>query len=108
MKDSAEKVRRDFDFSKWLDSAETISTLSLSAIVVEGGFGVGPPPVTLPTDTTPLTINTSNSINADTGIRILWQAGTPGLTYKSTFIVTGSSSSRVKQVDVFVTVRPTL
>jgi ABC-type long-subunit fatty acid transport system fused permease/ATPase subunit len=109
-KDSADVRRFTVDFSQWLDAGETISALTTPVIVIEltaswtNGTYISTPPIP-PTDTTPLVIISSAILITGLQVQVLCGVGTPGLTYKITFVVTGASSGRQKQIDVLVTVR---
>ncbi len=112
-KDSAEvrRVTLDFFTDGWLDTAETIATVSVPLVVLEPSAGwvignavVSPAP--LPPDVTPLVVSAGPFIVQQGQLVQLFVAvGTPGLTYKVTLLVTGSSSGRTKQVDILVFVR---
>lgn len=111
-KDSADFRRATIDFitNGWLDANETIASFTTPVIVVEqnavyqnGAYVVTPPPP--PVDTTPLVLTSAFLVTGNQKIQLLLSVGTPGLTYKVTFVATGSSSSRQKQIDLLVTVR---
>lgn len=112
-KDSADLRRVTVDFTDWLDVNETISAVTAPVIVVEMNavFQIGawsatplPPPV----DSTPMIVVSTTVVDNGLMVQIMLDIGTPGLTYKVTFLATGSSSAREKQIDFFVTVRPVL
>jgi hypothetical protein len=111
-KDSAD-VRRavvDFITLNWLDLNETIASINTPVIVVEQQQVLNfpqPPvfPLPAPVDTTPLTLVSSIILSGNQKVQLLLGVGTPGLTYKVTFVATGSSSGRQKQIDILVTIR---
>lgn len=110
-KDSA-AVRRvivDFVTNGWLDALETIASKTAPTVVVEqlavwqnGVLATVPFPP--PSDTTPLVVNSSVLISTNQKVQLMLGAGTPGLTYKVTFTVTGTSG-RTEQVDILVFLR---
>lgn len=111
-KDSADFRRATIDFitNGWLDDNETITSITTPVIVVEqnatwvnGAYVTTPPPP--PVDTTPLVLTSSFIVSGNQLVQLLLSVGTPGLTYKVTFVATGSSSNRQKQIDLLVTVR---
>lgn len=107
-KDSADETRVTVDFTSWLDNAEVITGATMPVVVVEQTttcLGTTPPP---PVDTTPLLVASTTVVGAGLQVQMLLTAGTPGLTYKITFVASGSTSSRQKQVDILVSVRPPL
>lgn len=106
-KDSAEVRRVTVDFSLWCDTSEVISAVSTPAIVIEPFAVRNLPagvPIFTPPDTTPLTLYSAVLISAQQ-VQLMLQAGTPGLTYKLTFLATGSTSLRQHQCDLLITVR---
>lgn len=114
-KDSADIRRMVVDFQNdsagpWLDLNEVLSTVSQPVVVVEQGavwqYGafVNTPP-TPPVDTTPLVVNSAAIESDGTQVQLMVGVGTPGLTYKITFIVLGSTSGRTKQIDLLITIR---
>lgn len=122
-KDSADVRRFTVDFlndeaGPWLDDGEVISSITTPAITIEQyatwqyGSYVSPP-ITTPTDTTPLVIVSAGIIaptlngvsQGNVQVQIFVGVGTPGLTYKVTFVATGSTSGRQKQISVLVTIR---
>lgn len=112
-KDSADASRVTVDFTQWLDTNEKITSITSPTVVVEqaatwqaGAWTTQPPPPV--TDSTPLLVANSFIIANGTEVQLVITVGTPGLTYKVTFVATGSSSLRVKQIDLLVTVRPVL
>ena len=110
VKDSAELRRVTIDFSLWLDATEQVSATTTPAIIVEqlatwqqgAWVSTPPPPVT---DTTPLSLASSVIAAGGSQVMLMLGAGTPGLTYKVTFVATGGISGRQAQVDFTVTVR---
>lgn len=111
-KDSADvrRVTIDFVTNGWLDQSETLSGFTTPVIVVEqnavwqnGAYVVTPPPP--PVDSTPLTLVSSFLLTGNQMVQLLLGVGTPGLTYKVTFVATGGTSNRRKQIDILVTVR---
>ena len=113
-KDSAELRRVTIDFSKWLDTNETVSAVSSPGVVVQnatvwsqGGELVQAAPVQI-VDATPLQVSSIAVMPGGTEVRLMLSAGTPGLVYAVTFLATGSASARVCQIDVLVGVRTEL
>ena len=109
-KDNADVSRATIDFSQWLDVGEAVSALASPVVVVEqnaswqqGAYIATPPPPVV--DSTPLTVLSTTSVNSNLQLQIMLQAGTPGLTYKVTFIGVGSVSGRNKQIDLIVNIR---
>lgn len=108
-KDSADLRRATVDFitNNWLDSGETITSITTPAIVVEQNAVVNFPPgqaFPAPVDSTPLTLASSAIVSSSQKVKLMLSVGTPGLTYKVTFVATGTSG-RHKQVDLLVSVR---
>ncbi len=114
-KDSAEIRRITVDFAadqagSWLDPGEVIGSFSTPVIVVQqlAVWNCGVPMLgvaALPADTTPLQLINSAISTDGTQVGFLIGSGTPGLTYKFTFVAAGSLSGRTKQIDIIVTVR---
>lgn len=112
-KDSADASRVTLDFSQWLDTNETITAISTPTVVVEqlatwqaGAWTNQPPPPV--TDSTPLVVANSFIVDSSTQVQLILAVGTPGLTYKITFVATASSSFRLKQIDLLVNIRTVL
>lgn len=110
-KDSAtiRRVTVDFITNGWLDTGETILSVTTPVVVVEqiavwqnGTLATVPFP--LPPDTTPLAVNSIAIVSSSQKVQLMLGLGTPGLTYKVTFVATGSSG-RVEQIDLIVFVR---
>lgn len=111
-KDSADvrRVTVDFITNGWLDTNEQISTITTPVIVVEqnavwqvGAYIATPPPS--PVDTTPMTLVSAFIVSGNQKVQLMLTAGTPGLTYKVTFVATTATSLRQKQIDLIVTIR---
>jgi hypothetical protein len=103
-----------FDFTCWLNSGETISTISMPSVHVEAAAPVPPwqndypldnTSAYPPSDTYTLTIQSSTIASSSTQIQILVAAGTPGLSYVVSAVATSSATqSRHKQIDCIVTI----
>jgi len=111
-KDNADRRRIVVDFAilQWLDPGEIIASYTTPVVVVEQVLVQTNPyvttlPSTPPVDTTPLVVNDVAIIANGTQVQMYAEQGTPGLTYKVTFTVTGNTSTRIKQVDILVLVR---
>lgn len=109
-KDNADHTRVTVDFTQWLDTNETISSVTTPTVVAEqsavwqfGPFTPQPPPPIV--DSTPVTVQNSFIIAAGLMVQLILTAGTPGVTDKVTFVATGSSSFRQKQIDILVNTR---
>ena len=111
-KDSADvrRVTVDFIANNWLDTNEQLASITTPTIVVEqnaswqlGQYVTTPPPP--PADTTPLTLVNSFLVTGNQLVQLMLSSGTPGLTYKVTFVATAATSQRQKQIDLLVTVR---
>ncbi len=113
-KDSAElrRVTVDYFTNGWLDTGETISAVSTPVVVVEITAGIvldrgyevispAPPLV----DVTPLVVQSIYIVSQGQFVQLMLGLGTPGITYKVTFLATGATSGRIKQVDLLVTIR---
>lgn len=114
-KDSSEQRRITVDFSEWLDTDETIASTTTPVIVVEmlatwqsGVWSSNPPIVDPIADTTPLQLETMVTVTGGQMVQLWVGVGTPGVTYKLTFDATGSTSNRVAQIDILVSVRAPL
>lgn len=113
-KDTAEMSRYVVDLSDWLDDGEVIGSLSRFSLIAADGvplatawqtdYPFDPTAVDdLPADATPL-ILVGSSILGGTQASVIVGAGTPGLTYIVSYIATGSTSGRQREVDFHVTV----
>lgn len=113
-KDTAEVARYTVDLSGWLDTDEVIGSLSRFSLVVDDevelatAWQVDYPfdtttAASAVVDTTPLVL-TGATITNGTQANILVGAGTPALTYIVSYIATGSTSGRQKQIDFHVTI----
>jgi hypothetical protein len=109
-KDSAEVRRVTIDFSQWLDSNEALSAITGPVVAIEQmqvwqqGQWVTIPPGGI-VDATPLSVASAVILGSGTQARLMLTSGTPGITYKVTFVATAGTSGRQKQVDLIVTVR---
>jgi len=111
-KETAEISRAVFDYTCWLDGGETIalfgrSTIALGDCSCIGSWQVDYPCCTpcgdIPEDTNPLKWN-GITIDAGRMIEVLVGKGTPGLSYTVSFLSSGSSSGRLKQINFCVTI----
>lgn len=111
-KDSAtiRRVTVDFITNGWLDFDETIVSVTTPTVVVEqlAVFAPAGAPPALPADTTPMTVGSVAIVSNSQKVQLMLNNGTPGLTYKVTFVATGGTSARAEQIDFFVFVRPIL
>lgn len=109
----ADTLRVVIDFSRWLDTGETIGSLSRFSLKVDTDNEVATAwqvdyPFETTTDsaaiadTVPLILTGATITGAKANI--LLGAGTPKLTYIVSFVATGATSGRVREVDFFVTV----
>lgn len=108
-KDSADVRRATVDFitNNWLDTGETIASITTPVVVVEQNAVVCFPPgqpFPAPVDSTPLIVVSSAIVSSSQKVKLMLGVGTPGLTYKVTFVATGTSA-RQKHIDLLVTVR---
>lgn len=109
-KDSADHTRVTVDFTNWLDQNEVITSVSTPTVVTEqaavwqyGPYTPQPPPPIA--DTTPVLVANSFIVAAGLMVQLILTSGTPGITDKITFVATGSSSFRQKQIDLIVNCR---
>jgi hypothetical protein len=104
-----------FDFTCWLNTGETIGALAQPAIKLEGAVPIPPwqndypldnTSVTRPpADTYPLMIQSAAIASTATQVQVRVSAGTPGLNYVVSVVVTSSAAQpRRKQVDCLVTI----
>lgn len=110
-KDSAtiRRVTVDFTTNGWLDTGETISGVTTPVVVVEQqavwyNGALSTTPIPPPVDSAPLVVNSITIIGSSTMVQLMLGVGTPGLTYKVTFVATGTSG-REEQIDLLVMVR---
>lgn len=112
-KDSADLSRVTIDFTPWLDTSETVTSITTPVVALEQnalwqtGAWTNQPPLP-PLDTTPLVVNNAFIVSGGLMVQLILAIGTPGLTYKVTFAGSGSSSLRTKQIDILVTLRQIL
>lgn len=112
VKDSADTRRVIIDFANdpagsWLDTGETISAGLPTVVVQPAAVWIDNPsasPLTV-VDVTPLTVPQPTIVDGGLQVQMMLSSGTPGLTYVVTWLATGSTSGRVKQIDTTVTIR---
>ena len=104
-KENSDISRTTVDFSGWLDTGETITSVT-NATITYGNVGwstTQPPsnPAATPYDPTTLTFVSTTVVNASTAVQVFLQAGTPGSAYTVSFVVWGTSG-RHKTVEIGV------
>lgn len=113
IKASAETKRVIIDFADWLDAAETVDDITTPVVGLQAEAWVGPwpPPIivdqvpVIPDDATPLVCSSSQIVTpAGRYVYLFLDDGTVGNSYSVTFVATGSSSGRTKEVRVDVSV----
>jgi len=112
-----------FDFSCWLENADDATSEPISAVIYPmvgladtssiGSFRIDypvdcPETRTLPPDDYPLTVQSVEITDSATEVNVRVSAGTPGLTYVVSVIVSSASTKRRKQVDALVNVEQPL
>ena len=113
-KRTAEITRCLVDFSHWLDDGEAIGSLSQFSLAIvdeplatawQVDYPFGPTETPVFVDTTPLILTGATTVGS-TKASILLGAGTPGGAYVVSFIATGNTSGRQKEIDFYLTVDP--
>lgn len=106
-KENPDRARVVVDFFDWLDPGEGVSATTTPTITVDatGGWSCSDPAlITPPADTTPLTLVSLTMMDATTKAVLLFDAGTPGLTYLASFVATGGTSGRKQAIEIRMTV----
>jgi hypothetical protein len=110
----SETKRVTVDFSQWLDTAEVVGSITTPVVALQPTSYPGPFPypasVVIPTeypdDPTPLLVSGAFIISPDSLlVRLFATAGTDGNGYSITFRATGSTSGRIVEVRVDMSVR---
>jgi hypothetical protein len=110
LKDTQDVTRITVDFSKWLDAGEVIGAVTSATVTVllsaswntDVFVAQAPLPIV---DTTPLVVLSEALVSNNTEVRLMLGLGTPGVSYVVTFVATGQTSGRQKEVDIIVTIR---
>lgn len=107
-KETTDRHRVTIDFLRWLDPGEGISTNSTPVVSIDNGAWQegAPPATTLPADTTPLVVFEVDTLDANTKLEFLLDAGTPGLVYLVSTMITGSTSGRIQTTEFRVHIEP--
>lgn len=100
------------DFSRWLDTGESIATLSNFAILAnpsvsypswQTDFPFVTPTTPAPADTIPLVIDGATVLSSSRASLLIGN-GTPGLAYMVSFLVTVAPTQRLKEIDILVSI----
>lgn len=122
-KENLDITRLNFDFTCWLEDQEDATTEPISAVIypvigVESNLGKvwqadypldgapGPPPPI--SDDFPLTVQSVEISEGAKEVNVRVSAGTPGLTYIVSVVVSSATTKRRKQVDALVYVEDPL
>lgn len=105
-KENPDLARVVVDFLDWLDPGEAVSAFTTPVVSVDafGAWSDNLANTVQPTDTTPLTVASTTQVDANTKLVFLLAAGTPGIVYLVSFVVTGSVSGRQQAIEFRVAV----
>lgn len=113
-KENMDIIRLVFDFSCWLEPNEGIGSITFPVILAEPKLPVPPWQNDYPLDNTsvayplddiyPLAVASEAITGLSSKVEVRVGAGTPGMTYVVSTIVTAATTGRRKQVDCLVTI----